>query len=93
DLMALIEYFEGGESPTTGTNPGKLRALGQFLSDLSPGIHSDTFQWSDPMPGLMEHLELTPVAWRFLTNKLARRFGLRREEVAGKQGEQLPGPD
>ena len=74
DLMALIEYFEGGESPTTGTNPGKLRALGQYLSGFSPGIHSDIFQWSDPMPGITEHLELAPLFWRSLKNKVARSF-------------------
>jgi len=74
DLMALIDYFEGGESPTTGTNPGKLRALGQYLSGFSPGIHSDIFQWNDPMPGIMEHLELAPLFWRSLKNKVARSF-------------------
>jgi predicted ATP-grasp superfamily ATP-dependent carboligase len=58
DLMALMEYFRGGESPTTGTNPGKLRAVCQYLSDFSPGIHSDIFQWNDPMPGIMEHWQL-----------------------------------
>jgi len=82
DLMALIEYFQGGESPTTGTNPGKLRALGQYLSDFSPGIHSDIFHWNDPMPGLMEHSELASIFWQLLRNKLAQPFKIARQKPA-----------
>jgi len=75
DLMALIKYLRGdGESPTTGTTPGKLRAICQYLSDFSPGIHSDVFQWSDPMPGIMEHKELASISWHFLKNRLAQPF-------------------
>jgi D-aspartate ligase len=74
DLMALVKYFRGGESPTTGTSPGKLRAVSQYLSDFSPRIHSDVFQWSDPMPGIMENLELASISWNFLKNRLAQPF-------------------
>jgi predicted ATP-grasp superfamily ATP-dependent carboligase len=72
--MALVEYFQGGESPTTGTNPGKLRAVMQYLSGFAPGIYSDIFQWNDPMPGIMEHSELVSAAWRSMRNRLARPF-------------------
>ena len=74
DLEAMVKYFRGGESPTTGTNPGKLRAVAQYLSDFSPSIHSDVFQWNDPMPGIMEHLELASISWNFLKNKLKQPF-------------------
>lgn len=80
DLMALVDYFHGGESPTTGTHPSKLRAVCQYVSDFCPGIHSDIFQWSDPMPGLIEHSELAPIFWRLLKNKLARSFKTVRQE-------------
>lgn len=82
DLMALVDYFRGGESPTTGTNPGKLRALAQYLSDFSPGIHSDIFQWSDPLPGIMEHSEMVSTIGHSLRNRLARPFRSVRQQPA-----------
>ena len=72
DLMALMKYLRGrGESPTTGTTR-LTRAVCQYLSDFSPRIHSDVFHWSDPMPGIMEHMELASISWSF-ENKLAHR--------------------
>jgi predicted ATP-grasp superfamily ATP-dependent carboligase len=82
DLMALLKYFRGGESPTTGTSPGKLRALGQYLSDFSPGVHSDVFHWNDPMPGITEHLELAPLLWRSLKKRMSRPFRTVQQESA-----------
>jgi predicted ATP-grasp superfamily ATP-dependent carboligase len=55
DMMALFNYWRGGEVPATGTNPGKFRATLQYLSGFHPAIHSDIFRWSDPMPAIMEH--------------------------------------
>lgn len=55
DLNALIDYWRGGDSPATGTNPGKLKATFLYLSDFSPKIHSDVFRWNDPKPALIEH--------------------------------------
>jgi predicted ATP-grasp superfamily ATP-dependent carboligase len=72
-LMALLEYFRGGEPPATGTTPGKVRATWQYLSGFSPGIHSDVFRWNDPMPGIMEHWQLAAKSWQFAKLKLARR--------------------
>ena len=65
DLEALLEYYRGGESPTTGTNPGKLLATFQYLSGFSPFIHSDVFHWTDPMPGITEHWELAAKALQY----------------------------
>jgi predicted ATP-grasp superfamily ATP-dependent carboligase len=69
DLMALLEYYRGGEPPATGTNPGKVRATWQYLSGFSPYVHSDISHWNDPMPGLMEHWELAKKYWRFVKRK------------------------
>ena len=55
DFLALLKFIAGkGEVPTPGTNPGKLRALMQFLSGFQPGIHSDVFRWNDPVPAIIE---------------------------------------
>ena len=72
DLHALLEYYRGGESPTTGANPGKLRATFQYLSGFSPFIHSDVFHWNDPMPGIMEHWDLAVKARQFMKRKRAQ---------------------
>lgn len=59
DLQALMSYLiNRGESPTTGTNPHKLKAIVQYLSGFLPGIHSDVFRWDDPFPAIMEHWQL-----------------------------------
>jgi hypothetical protein len=62
----------GGESPTTGTNPGKVLATFQYLSGFSPFIHSDVFHWNDPMPGVMEHWEVAAKGLQYLKRKRAR---------------------
>jgi predicted ATP-grasp superfamily ATP-dependent carboligase len=59
DLQALISYLiYRGETPTTGTNPNKSKAIIQYFSDFLPGIHSDIFTWDDPSPAIMEHWQL-----------------------------------
>jgi hypothetical protein len=58
DLEALIGYMRGGESPTTGKQPGKLRAIIQYLSGFSPMNHSDVFRLSDPLPAVLDHYQL-----------------------------------
>jgi predicted ATP-grasp superfamily ATP-dependent carboligase len=55
DLLALLKFVAGnGEIPTPGTTPGRLSAALQFLSGFQPGIHSDIFRWSDPLPAIVE---------------------------------------
>lgn len=71
DLMALLDYFRGGTPPATGTQPGKLAAILQYLSAFSPGIHSDVFRWNDPMPGIREHLQLARTFGQFITRRQA----------------------
>jgi predicted ATP-grasp superfamily ATP-dependent carboligase len=71
DLMALLEYYRGGDPPATGTNPGRVRATWQYLSGFSPGVHSDISRWTDPMPGIMEHWQLVNKSWRYVKRKLA----------------------
>jgi len=55
DLEALLDYWGGSEVPATGSRPGKVRATLQYLSGFAPGIRSDVFRWSDPVPFLHEH--------------------------------------
>ncbi len=74
DLAALLDYVRGGEPPATGTHPGKLRALGQYLTGFSPWIHSDVFRWSDPMPGMVEHWNLAAEAWELLKRRIAHSY-------------------
>jgi hypothetical protein len=55
DFLALLKFIAGkGEVPTPGSNPGKFRAVMQFLSGFKPGIHSDVFRWNDPFPAIIE---------------------------------------
>lgn len=68
DLMALVDYFRGGDPPATGTRPGKVRATLQYLSGFSPFIHSDVFHWNDPMPGIREHWQLAKKSWKHARN-------------------------
>jgi predicted ATP-grasp superfamily ATP-dependent carboligase len=63
DLAALIRYLGGGEVAATGTRPGKLQAVFQYLSGFAPNIHSEVFQWRDPLPELMDHWELLGRLW------------------------------
>lgn len=72
DLMALVDYYRGGEPPATGTNPGKVRATWQYLSGFSPHVHSDISRWNDPMPGIMEHWRLASRYWKFVKRKAGR---------------------
>ena len=69
DLIALLNYLRGGEVPATGTHPGKLRAILQHLASFRPGIHSDVFRWSDPMPALWEYRQLIKQLWRLAQRK------------------------
>lgn len=55
DLKALLSYLKGGVTPATGTHPGKIEAIFQYLSGFHPKIHSDVFCWNDPLPAVMEH--------------------------------------
>ena len=65
DLTALLWHLRGGES-ATGAKPGKFRAVGQYVSGFSPGIHSDVFRWTDPLPSLVEHWQLGKRLWQVL---------------------------
>ena len=62
DLAALMIYLLGGESPSTGQNTGKIKAIYQYLNGFNPKIHSDVFQLSDPIPALVDHWNLVKQA-------------------------------
>jgi predicted ATP-grasp superfamily ATP-dependent carboligase len=57
DLQALIEYLAGGPSPGSSP-PGRLHAVLDYISGFRPGVHSDTFRLTDPVPALVEHARL-----------------------------------
>ena len=66
DLMALMIYLLGGEIPATGTNPGRIRAVFQYLSGFNPMIHSDVFRLRDPVPAVIDHWNLVKEAFQML---------------------------
>jgi predicted ATP-grasp superfamily ATP-dependent carboligase len=66
DLRLLSRRWRGLEPPT-GPPPGKLRAVGDYLSGFGPGVRSDVFRLDDPLPELVEH-------WSGMTQALARRI-------------------
>lgn len=55
DLRALVTYLKGGEAPETGTEPGKLKAMLDFVSGFRPDIHPETFRFQDPIPAAHEY--------------------------------------
>ena len=77
DLMALLEYYRGGEPPA-GTDLGKVRATWQYLSGFSPRVHSDLARWNDPMPEVMEHWQIAHRSWQSMKRRNRRwqeKFG------------------
>lgn len=70
DLRALLSYLVGGDSPTTGSRPSKLVATLQYLSGFNPIVHSDVFQWYDPLPSVREHGRLLELIWDKIGNRL-----------------------
>jgi predicted ATP-grasp superfamily ATP-dependent carboligase len=72
DLVALLEYYRGGEPPAAGTDLGKVLATWQYLSSFSPRVHSDLARWNDPMPEVMEHWQIANRSWRFAKSRLAK---------------------
>jgi len=71
DLKALVNYLRGGTPPSTGAKSGRLRAIGQYLSGFSPGIHSDVFRVADPLPAMVEHWRLCRVIGRGVIARLS----------------------
>jgi predicted ATP-grasp superfamily ATP-dependent carboligase len=65
DMLGFWKYVAGeGECPTTAKQHGKVRAFFDLLSGYRPGIHSDVFRWSDPLPAFME-------AWPYFQRLIA----------------------
>jgi len=58
DLVALVNYLAGGESPGREQHPGKLRAVAQYLAGFGPSIHADAFAWNDPLPEFVDHWQV-----------------------------------
>ena len=58
DLIALLNYWRGGEVPATGTHPSPLRSTLQYLSGFRPNVHCDVFSWADPLPAFWEYWQV-----------------------------------
>ena len=70
DLIALVNYWRGGDIPATGTMPTKAEATLQYLSGFAPNIHSDVFAWNDPIPAVIEYWKTRKRFWGMVEKKL-----------------------
>jgi len=85
DLDALVGYWRGGEPPTPGGRPGRLRALGRYLAAFRPGVHADVFRWSDPAPAWAEHRAVLADVLRRLLRRGRRRITRARSRLTGRR--------
>ena len=70
DLIALFNFWRGGDIPATGTNPTKAEAALQYVSGFAPNVHSDMFAWDDPVPAIMEYWKIRKRLWGMVQKKL-----------------------
>ena len=68
DLVALVNYLAGGESPSAGPPVGRLRAILDYFAGFHPSIAADVFRWDDPLPELVDH-------WQVARRGLGALFG------------------
>ena len=71
DLMALLNFWRGGDIPATGTNPTKFQAALHYLGSFSPNVHSDLFAWDDPLPAAVEYWKIRDRLFGMLRKKFA----------------------
>jgi len=74
DLAALINFLLGGPSPVTVGEVKPLTAIGQYLRAFGPGYQADVFQWTDPMPSIVDHSALVARAWNRVIRKFRSRY-------------------
>ena len=65
DLEQLLVYLAGGQSPTFYTDPGRMRAIKEYLADFRPSVYPDVWSWRDPGPALYDY-------WRFFAGQIRR---------------------
>jgi predicted ATP-grasp superfamily ATP-dependent carboligase len=70
DLLALLNFWRGGDIPASGTNPTKAEAALQYLSGFAPNVHSDLFAWDDPLPALVEYWKVRKRLWGMVQKRL-----------------------
>ncbi len=71
DLIALLNFWRGGDIPATGSNPTRVEATLQYLSGFAPNIHSDVFAWDDPIPAVVEYWKTRKRLFGMLQKKFA----------------------
>lgn len=71
DLIALLNFWRGGDIPATGTNPTKVEAGLQYLGGFAPNVHSDVFAWDDPLPAAYEYWRIRKRLWGMIRKRLA----------------------
>jgi predicted ATP-grasp superfamily ATP-dependent carboligase len=86
DVQALFNYLRGGETPTTGTTPSHATAILECMSDFRPGIHSDVFRWSDPMPALAELWRMRDQVRGFMRKRMGRAGAARALAASAHSG-------
>jgi hypothetical protein len=69
-LIALLNFWRGGDIPATGTNPTRVQAALQYLSGFAPNVHSDMFAWDDPVPAVIEYWKIRKRLWGMVQKKL-----------------------
>ncbi len=62
DARHLVEVWKGPPSGYPGAYPGRLRTLLSVLAPV-PGTYHDLFQWSDPLPELVDWINLLTRLW------------------------------
>jgi predicted ATP-grasp superfamily ATP-dependent carboligase len=73
DLAMLIRYLAGGPSSSSVTKPGALTAVWGYLRAFGPGYQPDVFQWYDPSPAIVDHMELASRALRRLMQRTGQK--------------------
>ncbi|PYX38241.1 MAG: hypothetical protein DMG81_12355 [Acidobacteria bacterium] len=71
DLIALLNFWRGGEIPATGTTPTPAQATLQYLSGFAPNVHSDVFAWDDPVPAVVEYWKIRKRLFGMVQKKFA----------------------
>ena len=71
DLRLLGKRLRGIEPPVP-PRPSPLRAIADYITGFSPGVHSDVFALDDPLPELVEHWQGVRLA---VSRRLPGRVG------------------
>jgi hypothetical protein len=89
DLHALGVYLAGGPPPGPSTT-GKLGAVLAYAAGFAPGVHSDTFRATDPLPAVVEHWQMAARGLARLRRRVRARAARRRRDRSGRSPRARP---